>query len=541
MRHKQGIYWGPAHAKNKVLAYIRELQPRVIKIMTEDLQPFVDAYAVLGEEARDDTIFIPRIWRIDDDNGRAGREVDARPSGAAHDHAIQTIKVVLRWAGDALDRGLVLPPMSQFVLGMENELNQHTPYSKIATASISFGETCSDNGFRALLFLLGVGHPAYPGDEPINWEEFGTPEMQKMFDAGQHIIGLHAYHQVEGPLHTWTDEEGNQREDWPYLAGRHTSCPINAAMILDECGIDGGIFDRNPGWGWADYGVSPEKYVAQLKALNDNMDPRVLAYLPFICHVQDKQWKGFDVLPIAKELTVMALDSTIVVPPSPGGVRYGRVVAVVLNVRAGPGVKYSIIGKLHEGTRVAILASKEKAGQLWHNIAGYAAAEKWVHGGWISLHDDVPIPKGGFDEAFQWILKEEGGYQNLPKDAGNWTGGAVGVGEQKGTKYGISAASYPHLDIALISKQQARTIYLDDFWNGTSAHKLDWPMSLVVFDTAVLYGGGVAEGWLAMWGPNPYAFGYGRMISAFDSEKREVFGDAWRDRTVRLMERARKT
>lgn len=32
-------------------------------------------------------------------------------------------------------------------------------------------------------------------------------------------------------------------------------------------------------------------------------------------------------------------------------------------------------------------------------------------------------------------------------DKGNWTGGRVGVGQLKGTKYGISAAAYLHLGI----------------------------------------------------------------------------------------------
>ena len=41
---------------------------------------------------------------------------------------------------------------------------------------------------------------------------------------------------------------------------------------------------------------------------------------------------------------------------------------------------------------------------------------------------------------------EEGTLSLDPTDTGNWTGGAVGRGTLVGTKYGISAASYPTLE-----------------------------------------------------------------------------------------------
>jgi hypothetical protein len=33
------------------------------------------------------------------------------------------------------------------------------------------------------------------------------------------------------------------------------------------------------------------------------------------------------------------------------------------------------------------------------------------------------------------------------RDPGNWTGGAIGKGELRGTKWGISAQTYPQIDI----------------------------------------------------------------------------------------------
>ena len=39
-----------------------------------------------------------------------------------------------------------------------------------------------------------------------------------------------------------------------------------------------------------------------------------------------------------------------------------------------------------------------------------------------------------FDKTFERSMGHEGGYQCDPKDRGNWTGGEVGKGVNKGTK-----------------------------------------------------------------------------------------------------------
>jgi lysozyme family protein len=69
-----------------------------------------------------------------------------------------------------------------------------------------------------------------------------------------------------------------------------------------------------------------------------------------------------------------------------------------------------------------------------------------------------------FDTAFDRLIGSEGGFGALPEDSGNWTGGVVGRGELKGTKFGISAAAYPYLDIKNLTLAQAKEIYFRDFW-----------------------------------------------------------------------------
>lgn len=95
-----------------------------------------------------------------------------------------------------------------------------------------------------------------------------------------------------------------------------------------------------------------------------------------------------------------------------------------------------------------------------------------------------------FDLAFDRLIKHEGGFSDDPRDLGNWTGGAVGVGELKGTKFGIAAHSYPYLDIKNLNLAQAKEIYRRDFWDILgNAHPA---IKFQLFDAAVNHGRGNA-------------------------------------------------
>jgi len=92
-----------------------------------------------------------------------------------------------------------------------------------------------------------------------------------------------------------------------------------------------------------------------------------------------------------------------------------------------------------------------------------------------------------FLDAFSWTVGVEGGFDNSARDPGNWTGGAIGEGILKGTKYGISAASYPNLNIASLTLDQAEAIYRQDYWAKIPAYLSYW-ISRAVFDGAVNHG-----------------------------------------------------
>lgn len=86
-----------------------------------------------------------------------------------------------------------------------------------------------------------------------------------------------------------------------------------------------------------------------------------------------------------------------------------------------------------------------------------------------------------FDRAVEFVLSEEGGYANDPRDPG---------GE---TKYGISKRAYPHLDIKNLTKEQAKQLYYKDYFQPIRPLVKDNPkLAVAVFDAAVNMGVGTA-------------------------------------------------
>lgn len=90
-----------------------------------------------------------------------------------------------------------------------------------------------------------------------------------------------------------------------------------------------------------------------------------------------------------------------------------------------------------------------------------------------------------FDKAFELLIGHEGGYTSLRSDPGNWTGGKVGVGVLKGTKYGIAANSYPNEDIKNLTLARAKQIYKRDYWDKVWGDKLPDSFAFHVFDMSV--------------------------------------------------------
>lgn len=78
-----------------------------------------------------------------------------------------------------------------------------------------------------------------------------------------------------------------------------------------------------------------------------------------------------------------------------------------------------------------------------------------------------------FDQAFDRLIGHEGGYVNNPNDPG---------GE---TKWGVSKRSYPNLNIKDLTRDDAKKIYKNDFWDRLIADRLPSSVVFQLFDFAI--------------------------------------------------------
>ena len=85
-----------------------------------------------------------------------------------------------------------------------------------------------------------------------------------------------------------------------------------------------------------------------------------------------------------------------------------------------------------------------------------------------------------FDTCFTQLIGNEGGISNSSDDPGGLT------------KYGISQRSYPGVDIANLTLDEAKAIYQRDYWDRAQCDRLPAGIAFDVFDTAVNSGIGQA-------------------------------------------------
>tara|TARA_Y100001937_G_C7092344_1_gene318367 strand:+ start:802 stop:1296 length:495 start_codon:yes stop_codon:yes gene_type:complete len=85
-----------------------------------------------------------------------------------------------------------------------------------------------------------------------------------------------------------------------------------------------------------------------------------------------------------------------------------------------------------------------------------------------------------FNEIIEVVLHHEGGYVNDPTDLG---------GE---TKYGITKRFYPNVDIKNLTREEAKTIYHQDYWRRGKCDEVPPHLRHIYFDMVVNFGQGGA-------------------------------------------------
>jgi len=85
-----------------------------------------------------------------------------------------------------------------------------------------------------------------------------------------------------------------------------------------------------------------------------------------------------------------------------------------------------------------------------------------------------------FDEIIEVVLHHEGGYVNDPKDPG---------GE---TNFGVAKRSHPDVDIKNLTKEGAKEIYKEVYWDKNKVESLSEDLRHIYFDMCVNQGRGRA-------------------------------------------------
>lgn len=148
-----------------------------------------------------------------------------------------------------------------------------------------------------------------------------------------------------------------------------------------------------------------------------------------------------------------------------------------------------------------------------------------------------------FETAVNLTLEKEGILSDHKDDAGGLT------------KYGISQAAYPGLDIAGLTKADAIAIYKRDYWDKAQCEEIPYPLDIMLFDTAVNHGvtaavkilqeslGIVADGIIGQEtraaarkaGNSIYTvFMINRLYAYTEAKSWPTFREGWKNRLVQL-------
>lgn len=137
--------------------------------------------------------------------------------------------------------------------------------------------------------------------------------------------------------------------------------------------------------------------------------------------------------------------------------------------------------------------------------------------------------------SINFVLGQEGGLSFDPNDPGNYVNGKF-----VGTKYGISAAAHPELDIPNLTLDRAKAIYFKDYWVPSGASDLPFPLCLAVLDLAVNGGVGRAQQASNEAGHDFVKYMAWRMNWYTRLNQFNLYGPAWIRRCAALMNEAAK-
>lgn len=117
----------------------------------------------------------------------------------------------------------------------------------------------------------------------------------------------------------------------------------------------------------------------------------------------------------------------------------------------------------------------------------------------MALAVSAPVCAADIQPALTDTFRNEGAFQKIHGDSGNWTGGAVGKGENVGTAYGLAGAVYYKYFAARgktmreVTLQDTIPVYEANYWRPLRLYDVrNQIIANQVFDSAVNMGTGTA-------------------------------------------------
>ncbi|MGE3487928.1 MAG: glycosyl hydrolase 108 family protein [Nitrospira sp.] len=323
----------------------------------------------------------------------------------------------------------------------------------------------------------------YPGNETGDWIKYFQDMIR--YTALLDGFALHAYTHGAHPSLIQSESKMSApgfshrllhfrvyREFLAAIPIHLHSVPI---YITESNQGDHGWLDANTGWVQAAY--------AEIDKWNQQPNSQKIQALCLYRWNDHDQWEIGKKPGVIDDLRqALRNDYRVPIATTPQPTQWRRaVVQVATRLRSAPGyigkaAEQNILLILQPGEEVTLLNETADVDNLtWHAVRCRGGLSGWIAErtpSGITLLN-VAIPQTDCERAIAFVLKWEGGYVNDPHDPG---------GE---TNMGISKRSYPNLDIAGLTRDQAVAIYQRDYWQASGADTLPWPTSLMHFDTAV--------------------------------------------------------
>lgn len=528
MANKLGQHWIRTHPDERDYSHVERMQYPSTKLFEwhwSNRDACRDLLAVLPKDA----YILARDHPMSEQKG----DMWADPIGTGTRHANE-------WAFKVAGGNVHTPTDRTFFLGINEPDATNGDRAAIDRYTTAFLDRLKVHGLRGGAFNFSTGHPRTVDGTGNTQADYTVFEgSHQAIVRGNHIAVAHIYGSSTQPC-------------VPGHYDRLKACTWqDVQWVIGECGSDEHVTTGGAHDGYLRT-MNPTDYCRWLDELIMGInDPRIHSYQVFTYDFSHP-WDSFDIRPIrdaleaydwqhVKQAPPVVVDdgpATIHLPSISNGSEFYVSVPAGANIRSAP-QSGTVLTAVPYGEHVQLIGI-DTLRPDWAQVR-YGDVQGWMYRELLSAEkpvtvDDgpqVPPPTGdNWSRAYPEVLRFEGGLSLDPNDTGNWYNGKL-----VGTKYGISAAVWGgQYDIPNLTKEQALEIYRKHYWEASGADKLPWPMCLIVFDTAINHGVGVAQK-LLNYKPTPEEIYLGqRMLRYVDDPKWRHFGEAWGVRVDNLQD-----